>query len=146
MVIYFGTDPTSSGDFKVVQIIEGAGVVETDTVQGLGTDAALLYDSGVKSLQQIVGKTNLNLDDLSEKIDPDLTTTIASGVNYSSAHYPKLGWYLLLVDDVVRIYSYKKGRKSWSRMVGADVNGMFTTSDGKLYLCGTGFLYEYNRG
>jgi len=140
IVIYSGSDPTASGDFAIAQLIEGAGVVDTGTIEGLGTDLALLYDSGVKSLKQIVTTGNLNMNDLSEAIDPTIRSQILSGSNFSSAHYPSQGWYLLLIGTTIWVYSYTW--KAWGRIVGADVNGMFSTASGDLYYCGTGFLYQ----
>src|SRR4030067_447701 len=81
IAIYSGTNPTSSGDFALVQLIKGAGIAATDMAQMSGT---------------------------------------------------------------VCIYQYTY--KAWVRMVGADVLGMFGTTDGRLYLCGTGFLYQYDSG
>lgn len=145
IAIYSGATPSgSNSDFRMEQLIEGAGVVATDTLQGLGTDCAFLYDSGVKSLRQVIATGSLNLHDLSEFINAILIKETKTAGIFSSAHYPKLGWYLIKIGATVFIYSYIQ--KAWSRMVGADVNGMFTTTDGKLYLCGNGFLYEYDRG
>ena len=144
IAIYSGTNPTSSGHYNLVQLIEGSGVVATDTAIGLGSDMAFIYDSGVKSLRQVVTTGSLNVDDLSEKIDPVLRGEIKTATVFSIAHYPKFGWLMLLINETVWIYSYTW--KAWGRMVGADVKGMFSTTDGKVYLCGTGFLYEYGSG
>ena len=141
IAIYSGSDPTSSGDYALVQLIQGSGVVSSDVVQGLGTDMAFLYDSGVKSLKQVVTTGSLNIDDPSEVIDPTLRLEMAGVSIFSSAHYPKLGWLMVLINDKVWLFSYTW--KAWARMVGADVKGMFSTTDGKVYFCGTGFLYEY---
>ena len=144
IAIYSGTNPTSSGNYAIVQLIQGAGVVATDAAIGLGTDMAFVYDSGVKSLRQVVTTGSLNMNDLSEKIDPVLRGLIKTGTVFSVAHYPKFGWLMMLINETVFIYSYTW--KAWGRMVGADVKGMFSTDDGRVFLCGTGFLYEYGSG
>jgi len=144
IVIYSGTNPTASGDFRIVQVIEGTGVRATDCVQGVGTDLAFVYDSGVKSLRQVVTTGSMNVKDISELIDPVLRAEIASAGQFSAVHYPAQGWLMVLIGTKVWIYSYTW--KAWARMVGADVYGMFGTVDGKVYLCGNGFLYEYGQG
>lgn len=145
IVIYSGTNPTSSGDFTIVQKITGVGAVDSDASLELGTDFAIVHPQGVKSLRQVVTTGNLNIQqaNLSDKIDLTIQGAIKASTTgrYSIAHYPALGWLLILIDNVVWIYSYKW--KAWGRMVGADVFGMFNTDDNKLYLVGTGFLYEY---
>lgn len=144
IVIYSGTNPTSSGDFKIIQIVEGTGVRATDCVQSVGTDLAFVYDSGVKSLRQVVTTGSLNVKDISELIDPVLRAEIAGAGEFAAVHYPAQGWLMMLIGAKVWLYSYTW--KAWARMVDADVNGMFGTVDGKVYLCGTGFLYEYGQG
>jgi len=144
VVIYSGSDPTASGDFAIVQKIEGAGVINSDAIVSYGSDLAFIYGSGIKSLRQTVTTGSLNIADLSEKIDPDLRADIAAGGNTSVAHYPKYGWLAFLINGIVRIYSYTW--KAWGRMVGGDILGMFATADGALRLCGTGFLYTYDSG
>ena len=147
IAIYKGNNPNSGGDFALVQLIEGCGVVQSDTVQGIGTDCGFLYDSGVKNLQQVVTTGNLNLGGLSRNIDPAMIPEIAAGLsgNFASGHYPGLGIYLVLIGSNIWVYSYVW--KAWSRMVGADISGIFGTSDNKLYLCGnTGFLYQFGSG
>ena len=144
IVIYSGTNPTANGDFRMVQLFRGIGVVQTDTVQALGNDMVFLYDSGVKTLRQVVTTGNLNTEDVSERIDPSLRAAIGGLSETSSAHYPKKGWYLLQIDSTVYVYNYSF--KAWSRIVGADIHGMFSTADGELYLCGTGYLYRYGTG
>lgn len=144
IAIYSGSNPTATGDYKLVQLIEGTGAVSSDVTLGLGTDLALLYQSGMKSLRQVVTTGSLNTNDLSKLIDPTLRIELKTASIFSTAHYPKLGWVLLLINDKVWIYSYTW--KAWYRMVGADVKGMFGTTDGKVYLCGTGYLYQYDSG
>ncbi len=144
IAIYSGSNPTSTGDFQLVQLIEGSGVHANDTVQLLGTDMGFLYDSGVKSLRQVVTTGNLNADDVSVKINPTLLPVISQSAVWSSAHYQTLGWYMLLIDTVIFCYSY--GLKTWHRITGADVQGMFSTVDGKVYFCGNGFLYQFGIG
>lgn len=144
IVIYSGTNPTASGDFAIVQVIEGSGVVASNAAIGAGTNMAFIYKSGIKTLRQVVTTGSLNADDLSDKIDPVLRDMIAAAGTFNVAHYPKNGWLLFQIGETVWIYSYTW--KAWGRMVGADVKGMFHTTDGKVYICGTGFLYEFGTG
>ena len=120
IAIFSGSNPTASGDFALQQLIEGCGVVGTDTVQGLGTDCAFLYNSGVKSLRQVVTTGALNLNDVSEHIDPVIMPDIAgnAGGRWASAHYPKMRCYFILIGNTVWGYSYTW--KAWFRMVGTD--------------------------
>ena len=145
IVIYSGTTPSGTGaDFAIVQKIEGCGVVGTDTIQGLGTDNAFLYDSGIKSLRQVVTTGNLNLDDISSNIDPTLRALISGATSFASAHYPRYGWYIIKIGSNIFIYDYV--HKAWGRVTGTDIQGMFTTTSGTLYLTGTNFLYQYDSG
>src|SRR4030067_574335 len=144
IAIYSGTNPTSSGDFALVQLIKGAGIAATDMAQMSGTDCIFLSQSGVKTLKQVVTTGDLNIGDASEALAPVLRSEIANASRFAATHYPKLGWLLLLIGSTVWIYQYTY--KAWVRMVGADVLGMFGTTDGRLYLCGTGFLYQYDSG
>jgi len=145
IVIYSGTTPSGVGsDFAIVQLIEGAGVVGTDTIQNLGTDCAFLYDSGVKSLRQVVTTGNMNLDDISSNIDPTIRALISGAGSFASAHYPRYGWYIIKIGSSIFIYDYI--HKAWGRIVGSDIQGMFSKTDGTLYLTGTNFLYQYDSG
>lgn len=142
ILIYSGTNPNASGDFALVQRISNTGAAATDVVQMLGTDCVFLSASGVKSLKQVVTTGSLNMSDVSELIDPVLDTSAAS--RFASAHYPAKGWYMLLIGNTVWVYSYSY--KAWARITDADIKGMFGTADGKVYLCGTNYLYEYGIG
>src|SRR4030065_270914 len=107
-------------------------------------DFKFLSQSGVKTLKQVVTTGDLNIGDASEALAPVLRSEIANASRFAATHYPKLGWLLLLIGSTVWIYQYTY--KAWVRMVGADVLGMFGTTDGRLDLCGTGFLYQYDSG
>lgn len=149
IVIYSGNTPADSVnpddiDFAIVQVIEGVGGIKDNTIQGLGDDYPFLSPDGVKTFKQVVTSGNLNLNDMSELIDPDLLLSLASMTNADSAHYQKLGWYLLKIDSTIRVFDYVK--KTWFRIVGADCNGMFTTASGTLYFLGNGFMYQYDPG
>ena len=145
ILIYSGQDPTATGDFRIVQKVKDTGVVETGTVQELGTDITFLHDSGVKTLKQVVTTGSLNADnDVSDNVDPSMRVSIASASNFSVAHYPAQGWMMLLIGATVWVYSYTW--KAWGRIVGADINGLFSCADGSVYLCGTGWLYKYGSG
>ncbi len=145
IAIYSGNTPSgASADFKLVQKIEGTGVVASRVAKEFGTDFVLLNDHGVKTLKRIVTSGDLNMGNLSALIDPTLRDEMANASTFGMAYYKPLGWLLVLIKDKVWIYSYTY--KAWGRMVGANVKGMFNTSDGRLFLCGTGFLYEYGTG
>lgn len=144
IAIYSGSTPSgTNSDFALVQIID-IGTVATDAIQALGSDLTFLYDTGIKSLKQVVTTGKMTVPDKSYLIDPTIAAKVKDNRagTFASAHYPRRGWFLLLTGNVVWIYDY--ARKSWSRMTGADVAGMFTTQDGQLYLCGNGFLYLYD--
>ncbi len=147
VAIYSGSTPsdalnTNNIDYQLIQLIEGVQVIGTGTAQGLGNDTPFLTKDGVKTFKQIIATGSLNVNDLSYGIDSDLKQSIDNPSELASAHYPRLGWYLLKIDETIRIFDYVKN--TWSRIVGADCNGMFTTQDGKLYFVGNaGYLYEY---
>lgn len=145
VVIYSGTNPTTSGDFAVVQIISGVGCVSPNSTLPLGSDLLLIHDTGIKSLRQIVTTGNMTIGDVSKpvatSIQREIKYALANGSDFSTAHYPKRGWSCFLINGVVWIYSYIW--KAWGRMVGADVFGLFNLMDGSMYLCGSGLLYNY---
>jgi len=144
IVIYSGTNPTSSGDFSLQQIIEGVGLMGTGGCMQVGNDLALIHNSGIKSLKQVVAIGSLDMGDLSEKNDPavqDILSSSSLQQNFSMGHYPAKGIVLIQLGTMVLIYSYV--HKSWSRIVGSDIQGMFNTNAGALYLCGTNYLYSY---
>src|SRR4030067_239249 len=107
-------------------------------------DFKFLSQSGVKTLKQVVTTGDLNIGDASKALAPVLRSEIANSSRFAATHYPELGRLLVLIGSTVWIYQYTY--KAWVRMVGADVLGMFGTTDGRLYLCGTGFLYQYDSG
>lgn len=145
IVAYAGNTPSGTdADFRLVQLIGGMGVVATGTVQELGTDCAFLSDTGIKSFSQIITTGNLNVNDVSKLISTTIMSEIQFGGEYSSAHYPRLGWYLIRINSVLHVYSYV--HKAWSRIVGADISGMFGTTEGNLYFTGNGYLYDYGTG
>ena len=145
IVIYSGQTPSGvNADYRLVQVIRYTGGAGTDVSLPFGSDAGIVTPSGVKTLRQVVTTGNLNIGDVSDIINPTLREEIANASNFACGHYPKKGWAFLLLGDTVRIYDYT--HKAWARMVGADVKGMFNTADGKLYLTGTGYLYEYGSG
>jgi|TARA_Y100000310_G_scaffold273647_1_gene289224 hypothetical protein len=142
--VYSGTNPNSN--FNLEQLLSGIGVINTGTVQNLGSDIVFLYSSGVKSMKQVVTTGNLNTDDKSEDIDPVLRKQIDANTGnvYATAHYPARSWYMLLVNDVVWAFNYQK--KAWGRIGGADISGLFHTQGGTVYFCGETFFYTYGTG
>jgi hypothetical protein len=144
IAIFSGTNPTSEGDFSLIQLINGTGIPDADAVGSYGSDLAFINQSGIKNLRQVVATGNMDINDLSELIDPTIRAQMnAAGFqgNYSIAHCSKLGLVFFLIGTNVWIYNYTW--KAWSRMVGADVNGFFATNEGDLYILGTGFLYKF---
>ncbi len=145
IAIYSGNTPSGEGsDFRLVQLIEDVGILDTGLAQGVGTDMAFASDAGIKSFRQVVTTGNMSIESLSKKIDPVLREDIATSGVQSLVHYPKRGWILAKVGNTIHIYSYTW--KAWSRITGADINNMFLSNDGTLYLCGTGYLYRYDSG
>ncbi len=142
IAIYSGTDPTTGGDFRIVQLIEGAGAMSQGVSTAIGTDLFCLNVTGVQSLRQVVSTGNLSVGGMSQPIQPSLKSEIVvNGGVMAMCHYPKLSWAMVLVGTRVFIYSYL--HKAWGHMVGANITGMFNTVDGGLYMCGEGFLYRY---
>jgi hypothetical protein len=148
VLIYAGTDPTTGGDYRLVQSISGVGAVGPGTATEIGTDLLFIHSSGIKSLRQVVATGNMELGkNISSNIEADIRREIQiDTVNeYAVCHYASKSWVLFLINGSVWIYSYLW--KAWGRMVGGDVSGMFGMEDGKLYLCGgLGYLYEYGVG
>jgi hypothetical protein len=145
VVIYSGTNPTTGGDFKMVQLIEGVGVVSPNATLPLGSDLLFVHISGVKSLRQVVTTGNMSIGDVSinmaTAIQREIKNAINNGSDFAVAHFPRRGWSCFLINGVVWIYSYIW--KAWGRMVGADVFGLVGLMDGSMYLCGTGLIYQY---
>lgn len=144
IVIYSGSDPTASGDYKIEQLIDGTGLIGTGAVIPLGTDLAFLSSNGMKTLRQVVTTGSLSVGSISQAIDSDIRKDAAEAQNFSFAHYQRRGWAIMQIGQSMRIYSY--GYNAWSRVVGADCQGIFHASDGRVYICGTGYLYEYGHG
>ncbi len=146
VALYSGSDPTGSGDYALAQLIKGSGVVATDANINLGTDMAFLHSSGVKSLRQVVTTGQLNINNISETIDPLIRRLIRQNVSgrYAVAHYPKMGLGMLLIDD--RIFLYDYARQAWSRIEDADVYGIFSNISGDVFFTGNGYLYQFDSG
>jgi len=146
VVVYSGNTPTDYGDFQIVTQIEGAGAI-TDTVCSTGLDHYFLSQIGVRSLRQAM-QTGADAEDLiSKNIAQRLSGAYQSNATgtFASAHFQRLGWYMLLIGDEILCYAYNRG--AWFRIAGADILGMFSDSDGStVYICGRGFLYQYDIG
>lgn len=148
VVIYAGSDPTTGGDYRMVQRIDGVGAIGTGTATEIGTDLLFIHSSGIKSLRQVVATGNMELGkNISSNIEADIRRELKiDTVNeFAVCHYASKSWVLFLINGSVWIYSYLW--KAWGRMVGGDVNGMFLLADGRVFLCGgNGYLYEYGVG
>lgn len=155
IAIYAGSDPTSGGDFLLTQIIHGNGAVASNCSYSLGMDLFFLQREGLRSLRQAVTVGNLNINNVSKPITPSLQAEISLNTAdvYSICQYRKNSWLMMLVNSRVFIYSYEW--KAWAHMSIPEpiegeedrrVFGMFTTSDGDVYLCGNGYLYKYGVG
>lgn len=144
IAIYAGSNPTDSGNFALQDIIGETGVMATGAALNVDNDLVYVYDSGIKRLRQAVINGPINADNLSALIDPTLIPLLANLTTAATAHYAARKWLLFLINGTVWVYSYFW--KAWSRIVGADVKGMFTDAAGKLYFTGSGFLYEFDSG
>jgi hypothetical protein len=155
IAVYSGTNPTSGGDFQLVQLISGTGAVANGTGYGLGMDLFYLERTGLRSLKQSFTVGNLNLGSISKAITPLIQTEINANVGniYGVAQYRKNSWLMMLINSIVFIYSYEW--KAWAHMstpIAAEgeedrgIYGMFETANGDLYLCGKGYLYRYGEG
>lgn len=147
IAVYAGNTPSgTSSDFSLAQLISETGVVGTGPVGALGNDLAYLHDTGLKSLSQATVTGNLQANSISAAIDPVLQAEIRvnSAGLYEWAQYPDLSWFLLQIGDRLRVFNYKF--KSWSQIAGGDVAGIFAATGRKLYLTGSGRLYEYGKG
>jgi len=147
IVIYSGTTPSGTGaDFQIVQVVEGCGIKETGAIRGYASDAAFIHDAGVKSLKQVVTTGALTIGEISEAIAPTIRSEIIANTGnvYAMAHYPSKSWIMCLINNKVWIYSYFW--KAWGRMVGADVHGLFDTTQKEVFLCGSNYLYKYGAG
>lgn len=146
IAVYSGTVPSgTSSNFKLEQLIENSGVVDTGTVAELGNDLAYLDMTGAKALSQVITTGALNQGNISLYIDPVLKGEIRAnpGLPYASVHYPAKSWYMVTVGDKIFAYDYRF--KAWARLVGGDFAGLFPGAGGKLYVCGNGMLYEYGK-
>lgn len=155
IAVYAGSDPTSGGDFILTQLLEGNGAVAQGCSYGLGMDLFFLQKEGLRSLRQAVTVGNLNINNVSKAITPELQAEIALNTSdiYSICQYRKTSWLMMLVNSRVFIYSYEW--KAWAHMSIPEavegeedrrIYGMFATADGEVYLCGEGYLYKYGSG
>ncbi len=146
VVVYSGNTPTDYGDFQIVIQLEGAGAF-TDTVKATGLDHLFLSQIGARSLKQVIN-TGANPEQLiSKNIFQRLSGAISSNPNgpFGSAHFQRLGWFMVLIGDEIWCYAYNRG--AWFRIIGADALGMFSDSDGSsVYFCGRGYLYKFDQG
>ncbi len=142
IAIYSGTTPSGTGvDYQLVQLIEGVGGVATNAAITLGSDLAVLHDSGVKSLRQIVTTGALNVGNLSDLISPVLRSEIiaAPAGYFSIAHYPRRSLLFILINDIIWVYSYQW--KAWARITGSAAQYIFATKDGSIYFVGDDYVY-----
>lgn len=147
VAVYAGFTPSgTSADFYLAQLIAETGVVGTDTVGALGNDLAYLHETGMKSLSQATVTGNLQQNNISVAIDPVLKAEIranSSGL-YQIGYYHDLSWFVILIGDKLRIYNYKI--KAWSQVGGGDIAGLFNATGGRLFITGSGRLYQYGKG
>ena len=146
IAIYSGMTPAGdNADFQLVQLIEGCGAYDTDLIKGYASDVVFVYDTGFKSLRQVVTTGSLTVGEVSQIIAPTIQSEIASNAgNCAIVHYPAKSWLMTLINGKIWIYSYLW--KAWGRMTGHKVYGMFDTIQGEVYLCGNGYLYRYGVG
>lgn len=143
LAIYSGATPSGdSSDFALVQLIDGIGAVNTGVSVPLGTDIAIMTAQGAVNLKQVATTGSLNMNSLSEKIEPTLRLALSNSGATCAVHYRKYGWLLFLIGSTIYGYSYIW--KAWFRIVGADASWMFLSKDGALYLVGSGNVYAYD--
>ena len=150
IVIYAGTDPTSTGDFIIYQMIPDMGIPAANTIVNVGSDIYFLTDRGIKSLNQTLTAGALNVGNMSEAIDIDVINAIAANTSgvYASAHYATLGLVMFLVGTTMFVYNYRQ--KAWSTIVIPSENdvskilSMFQTADGRVYMGGYDYLFEFD--
>ncbi len=145
VVLYSGNDPTSGGDFNIVQIISGVGGVSPDSTLPIGSDLLFIHDSGIKSLKQAVATGNMTVGDVSKDevtaIQREIRIGLETDKPFAVAHYPQRGWSCFLINEVVWIYSYNW--RAWARLVNANVLGLMNLMDGSMYLLGNGYIFNY---
>ena len=146
VLVYSGNNPTDYGDFQLVQQVQGAGAIETDTVQSVGIDHFFLSGVGVRSLRQVI---NTGTDE-EKLVSALIKRRLAGGVSgnysgiYAAAHFARLGWYMVLIGDVIWCFSYNRG--GWFRITDTSSYGIFSDHLGKVYVGGYGFLHQYDDG
>ncbi len=143
IVIYSGTNPSGAGTDQMVkvQLIRELGVIGTDLIMDLGTQQMFLAGSGFKTLKQVVTTGKMNRDNVSEFIDPELVSEIASATSFATAHFEQRSWIMVFIDEKIRIYDYL--HKAWGRYYKPGIQGLFGTDDGEVYICGTEHIYRY---
>jgi hypothetical protein len=153
IVIYSGSDPTGSGDFSLVQVIESSGVLSTDLVQPVGSDLWYVSKDGAKSLRQVITTGAVNVNDVSERIDSSFVPEVKAGSRRGTAHYFARKWVCFIVDDTIWVYDY--GNKAWFHIltkmpdsVGGNPEhyGLISPSDGTLWIFGKYGFMELDHG
>ena len=146
IIIYSGTNPNADGDFQKRQSITDVGLLAPATTMQTGAELVFLSKDGIKTLNQVVTTGSLNAGNLSTIINDYVVQSILDNADnlYGVAHYPRLGWYMFLIGDIIWIYNY--ARKVWHRMVTPATDktvGIFSTNEGDVFMGGARYLYKY---
>jgi hypothetical protein len=145
VVIYAGSNPTSEGDYRIVQQIDETGIARSNGSCPFGTDLVFVAPSGIKTLRQVVATGGLGfVGNLDQAIAAELYQDIKRAGSLSVCHYPARGWLVFQIGNVIRIYNYVY--KAWGRLVGGAINHVFSDDAGEMFFCGNGYLYRYGTG
>ena len=93
IVLYSNADDPNN--LSLDEVIEGIGLVHTDTVQAIGDDLFFLSPTGVRSLGRTTQTDNLPLQELSRNIKDSLIRLINNNTTIKSCWVEDEGLYLL---------------------------------------------------
>jgi hypothetical protein len=82
----------------------------------------------------------------SASIEPTIKQAIKDNPDgpFGAAYFKERGWFMILIGDT--IYVFDPIFRAWSTIEGADVFDIFGNIEGKVFLSGTGYVYEYGEG
>ncbi len=137
--VWAWTDPQNQGLVKVFPVGAPFG-----RPVGFGNDLLFASRLGIKSLTRSVKTGELNIDNLSENIEPLVLARMkASGV-LSAAIYPALRLTLFHMPPSILVYDY--AHEAWAEWTGLDAAAMLAV-DYDLFFGGAGgYLYKLDPG
>lgn len=146
-----GLDPLNA---VVANIISGIGCIARDSLQNIdGNDLFFLSNSGVQSLVRAIEMEGNPLRDVSKNIRDVLMTQVTSTTasKIRSTYNPRLGFYLLLLPDVNKIYCFstkmtlQDGTLRVTRWDSFLPNSLLTLYDGiTMYSGKVGKMFSYS--